>query len=125
MTPYEALDLAQSTFSNSLAAYAILLTLVSGYLLTAYMVGAELTHVQVRILTLLFLIVAGILVWSMSAYAYWGEVFSSQARPASVARSVMGPQTWLPAFLAIVNIGTVIASMFFMWTVRHPMRIGD
>jgi len=125
MTPYEALDLAQSTFSNSLATYAILLTLVSGYLLTAYMVGSDLTHVQVRLLTVLYLTVAAILIWSMSAYAYWGDVFSLQARSAGVERSVMTPQSWLPAFLAIVNIGTVIGSMFFMWNVRHPKRTGD
>ena len=122
MTEYEALDLAQSTFSNSLAAYAVFLSIVSGYLVTAYVVGSELSRIQVRLLTLLFLIVVAILIWSMSAYAYWGDVFSTVARGESRARTMMTPQSWLPAFLAIINTLTVIGCVFFMWNVRRTKR---
>jgi hypothetical protein len=122
MTHYEALDLAQSTFSNSLAAYAIFLSIVSGYLITAYLVGSELSRIQVRLLTLLFLIVAAILIWSMSAYAYWGDAFSTVARGENRERTFMTAQSWLPAFLAVINSLTVIGCIFFMWNVRHTKR---
>jgi hypothetical protein len=122
MTEYEALDLAQSTFSNSLAAYAVFLSIVSGYLATAYIVGSKLSRIQVRLLTLLFLIVVAILIWSTSAYAYWGDVFSTVARGESRERTMMTPQSWLPAFLAIINTLTVIGCVFFMWNVRRAKR---
>ena len=125
MTPYEALDLAQSTFSNSLAAYAVFLSVVTGYLVTAYLVGSELSGAQVRLLTLLFLIIVLILIWSMSAYAYWGGEFSNMARPEGVERSAMAPQPWLPEFLAVVNSFTVAACIVFMWNIRHPKRADD
>jgi hypothetical protein len=125
MTPYEAIDLAQSIFSNSLAAYAVFLSLVSGYLVTAYMVGSELSRIQVRLLTLLFLVVVAVLTWSMSAYAYWGDVFTTMARGEDVERSVMDSQSWLPALSAAINVLTVVACLFFMWNVRHPKQNDD
>ena len=125
MTQYEALDLAQSTFGNSIAAYAVFLSIVSGYLITAYLVGSKLSRAQVRLLTLLFLIIVSILIWSMSAYAYWGDAFSNIARPEGVEQSKMGTQPWLPAFLAAVNSFTVAAFIVFMWNIRHPKRTDD
>lgn len=122
MTEYEALDLAQSTFSNALAAYAVFLSIVSGYLITAYLVGSDLTHLQVRLLTLLFLIVVAILIWSMSAYAYWGDAFSTLARGQDRVRTMMTPQSWMPAFLAIINSLTAFGCVFFMWNVRRTGR---
>ena len=124
MTPYESLDLAQSAFSNSTAAYAIFLSIVTGYLVTAYLVGAELTQAQVRLLTALFLLVAVILIWSMSAYAYWGDRFSTLGRADGAERSLMSSQPWIPAFLALVNLFTVSACLVFMWNVRRPKQSG-
>ncbi len=122
MTPYESLDLAQSAFSNGLASYAIFLSIVTGYLVTAYLVGRELSRMQVWLLTLLFLVVVSMLIWSMSAYTYWGEVFGSMARPEGVERSTMAAQPWLPAFVAIFNGATAVACLFFMWNVRRQKQ---
>jgi hypothetical protein len=124
MTPYELLDLAQSAFSNATANYAVFLSVVTGYLITAYLIGAELTQAQVRLLTALFLVVAVILIWSMSAYVFWGERYSTLARPDGVQKSLMAPQPWMPVVLALVNILTVTACLFFMWNVRYRKRGG-
>ena len=124
MTEYEALDLAQSNFSNALATYAVFLSIVSGYLITAYLVGSKLARIQVRLLTLMFLIVVAILIWSMSAYTYWGDVFSISplARGEDGERTMMAPPSWLPTFLAVINTLTVIGCVFFMWNVRRTKR---
>ena len=83
MTQYESLDLAQSAFSSSLAAYALFLSLVTGYLVTAYMAGRELDRGQVWLLSVLFVVVASIAIWSVSSYIYWGVVYTAMAVPES------------------------------------------
>ncbi len=132
MTVYEAWDLAQSAYGNSLATYAIFLSITSGYLVTAYLVGRELTTTQFRLLTTFFLVVAAILIWSMSAYAYYGNEYSLLGRELFEAArnefvpvwSVTHVRSWLPEFLALINSLTIFGSIFFMWNVRRPKRTG-
>jgi len=120
MTPYEYVDLSQSAFGNSISSYAVFLSIVTGYLVTAYLVGAKLTRTQVSILTILFLIVMVFMIWSMSAYVYWGIQFGYQASPETAGRSFMSPRPFIPGLLALVNLFTVAMCFFFMWNVRHP-----
>ena len=134
MTPYEAFDLAQSAYGNSQAVYAIFLSITSGYLVTAYLVGRELTTTQFRLLTTFFLVVAAILIWSMSAYTYSGNAFSQVGREmVEAARneslpepvwSVTHVRSWIPEFMALINSLTIFGSIFFMWNVRRPKRTG-
>ena len=119
MTQYESLDLAQSAFSSSIAAYALFLTIVTGYLVTAYMVGRELDRSQVWLLSTLFLVVVSIAIWSVSSYIYWGTVYSLGAEPEGIDRSVMAPTLWLPAVMALVNVATAVACLVFMRNVRQ------
>ena len=114
MTPYELTDLAQSNFSNSIAVYAIFLSVVTGYLVTAYLVGAELTKTQVSILTILFLFVMAILIWSQSAYVYWGGHFASLTRSDGWEPGLFSPKPWVPTFVAFVNFVTVTTCLLFM-----------
>ncbi len=119
MTQYEMLDLAQSQMSNATANYAVFLSVVSGYLVTAYLIGADLTQAQVRLLTVLFLIVTAVLIWSVSTYVFWADRYSRLARGDDVARSIMAPQPWLPIFMATINLLTVAGCLFFIRNVRH------
>jgi hypothetical protein len=118
MTHYEMLDLAQSQMSNATANYAVFLSVVTGYLVAAYLIGADLTQAQVRLLTALFLMVTAVLIWSVSAYVYWADRYSTLARGDDVARSIMAPQPWLPIFMATINLLTVAGCLFFMRNVR-------
>jgi hypothetical protein len=119
MSQYELLDLAQSALSNSTASYAIFLSIVSGYLITAYLVGAELTRAQATLLTTLFLVVAVIATWAMSAFVYWADQYSAMARREGVASMIMSTQPFLPIVVATVNTLTVAGSLFFMWNIRR------
>ena len=120
MSPYEYADLAQSNFENAISSFAVILSIVSGYLITAYLVGAKLTRSQVTILTTLFLLVMGLLVWSMSAYAYWGYVWSTLVNPETAGQSLMSPRAWISGAVAILNLFTIAMCLLFMWNVRHP-----
>ena len=122
MTQYESLDLAQSAFSSSIAAYALFLSIVTGYLVTAYMVGRELSRGQVWLLSVLFLVVASIAIWSVSSYIHWGVVYSFMAGPEGFEHSAMTPKPWLPEFMAIVNVATAVACLVFMRNVRQRQQ---
>ena len=123
MTQYESLDLAQSAFGSSIAAYALFLSIVTGYLVTAYLVGRELDRGQIWLLSGLFLVVASIAIWSVSSYIYWGTVYSLNAGPEDLGHSVMTPKTWLPTFMGVVNVATVVACLLFMWNVRRKKGV--
>lgn len=120
MTPYELADLSQSYFGNSISAYAVFLSIVSGFLATAYLVGAKLTQFQVRVLTTLFSIVMLFLIWTMSAYVYWGVLFALGAHSNSDTTSVMLPSVWVPVVFAVINLFTAATCLLFLWNVRHP-----
>ena len=122
MTPYEYADLAQSAFGNSLSTYAVILSVVSGYLVTTYLVGAKLTRVQASMLTIMFLLAMTILIWSNSSYVYWGTQFSSLVDPEATGKSLMSPRPWIPGILAFLNLLTVVMCLVFMWHVRHPKQ---
>jgi len=122
MTPYELADLAQSAFGNGLSTFAVLLSIVSGYLITAYLVGAKLSKFQVTILTTVFLLVMGLLAWSMSAYTYWGSFYSALARNESTGMDLFRPGVWTSAAVAIINLFTIVMCLLFMWNVRHPKK---
>ena len=119
MSQYELLDLSQSALSNSQASYAIFLSVVSGYLITAYMVGADLTRGQVRLLTILFLVVTALVTWAQSGFVYWADHWSTMARGESVARTAFSTQPLVPFVLAAVNALTIAACLIFMWNIRH------
>jgi hypothetical protein len=57
MTGTDWLEIAALGLSNSLAAFAITVTIATGYLIMAYMVGKKLTTSQLWILNTLFLLV--------------------------------------------------------------------
>ena len=123
MTTYEMADLAQSNFGNGLSTFAVFLSVVSAYLVTAYLVGAKLTRTQVSILTFLFLLVSALIVWGLSAYTNGGVQLSLRANPDS-AGNLFAPKSWLPAMLAFVGLLIIAMSLKFMWDVRHPKEKG-
>ena len=134
MIAYDAWDLAQSAYGNTLAAYAIFLSITFGYLVAAYLVGREFTTTQFRLLTTLFLVVTATLIWSMSAYTYAGNAFSQlgnemveaarNERLPTAVWSTTHVRSWIPEFFALINSLTVFGSIFFMWNVRRPKRTG-
>ncbi len=119
MTPYEYLDLAQSAFSSSISSYAVFLSIISGYLVTAYLVGAKLTKTQISMLNTLFLLVVSFLIFSISSYVFWGTEFSSLAGQEGAERPLMAPRTWMSIVLALVNLFTAAICLVFMWNMRH------
>jgi hypothetical protein len=135
MTEYELADLALSTqegirqqvglvqeqASLAIASLAVYFSLIFGYLLVAYFVGANLTRAQNVILTLLYIAsmilnrsgMLSIQLGGKDLIIDWMEL-SPDARP-----------VFLFSDAGVVIVLTVVAasiaaSLYFMWRVRHP-----
>ena len=108
---------------NALTATAILLTLVSGYMVIAYLVGDKLTSLQVWLVNTLY-IFSGC---SVLASNYLSVLDSSTARIeathlAHELKPVMDGASPEAAALIVSGINAlfIIISLLFMWQVRHP-----
>jgi hypothetical protein len=110
-------------FSLTVAGFGVLITIMSGYLVVAYLVGERLTRTQVFVTNTLYLI---------SAFTMIGGNFQAVLDLSTAARQaalqipefpIVGASTniyiW-PTALASVHSSLIIASLIFMWQVRHP-----
>ena len=68
MTEYELLDLVAGANDSMYDSTTLFLSLVSGYLLVAYLVGAKLTKTQATIISTLFVVGAVFQCWGLLAY---------------------------------------------------------
>ena len=119
MTEYEYADLIATYSSNAGAFFAVYLTVVSGYLITAFVAGPKLSSLQVTILNIGFVVAS-----CMFTFAAFGAgVIRAQYTMKLLelgAESPHAPTTWLFFVFVTLMISGVLASLYFMWNVRHP-----
>jgi hypothetical protein len=93
--------------------------LVSAYLLVAYLAGTKLTTFQLAIVNTLFLLwIAGIVAGTFSALEATVIIESrldAMGSEFGVGRGAEGLYNFI-----VIQVGGVVASLFFMWSVRHP-----
>ena len=128
MNGAEWLEVHTNASSNGLTALAILLTMVSGYIAIAYLVGKKLTTLQVVLINIVYISSGTSVLLSNygsvldSATARW-----EAARLIQQVRDVMGIEG-TPEILALVVAGTnslyLVISLVFMWQVRHSKAEG-
>ena len=124
MTESDWVEMYGMAFSAQTGNNGLLITLMSGYLAAAYLVGKRLTRNQVIVTNALYLVSAFLLV--MGAF-YTGL-------DAQIARKMMALQIpeldiygyadmnshlW-PSIISIVYSCLIVGSLIFMWQVRHP-----
>jgi hypothetical protein len=119
MTPYEMADLAQSNFSNSLAAVALYITLVFAYLAAAYFIGKDLTRSQVTILNALFLTFSVLNSFGVAAYTHLAVRLAIQSGSNNAA-SFFAPRLWVAPMIGICCLLGITICLKFMWDLRHP-----
>ncbi len=125
MTAADWMELYSSSTANGLAAQATLLTLVSGYIVVAYMVGKNLTVLQVYVANIVY--IGGSLNTLVSNYASVLEALNARAHAAAIdsnlpaiITAVDGNLSTTAAVVALLNGLFILASLCFMWQVRHP-----
>lgn len=122
------LELVTQGYISTLQTEAsILLSMIFGYLLVAHFIGESLSRTQVMIFNSLYLFTV-----SSSLFVYNGHyqsiifgvhrLIALRARDAEdipLAGTPDGAQIVIIAYTAMI-----IASLYFMWTVRHPKERG-
>lgn len=111
-------DLAQSNFSNSLAAMALYLTLLFAYLAAAYFVGKDLTHSQVTILNSLFVTFSLLNAFGVVAYTNAGVKFAIQSG-STINLGLLAPRPWVAPLIGIICLLGITVCLKFMWDVRY------
>jgi hypothetical protein len=133
MTEYEIADLAISTqaifwqqweVAQGIAGRGLDLVqafgnLLFGYLIVAYFVGAQLTKVQLAILNALYLI------WQVRIFLLIYGAFTNAHTILGEMRKISpdyDPAT--PSMLGVLALLSVLtlASLYFMWSIRHPKK---
>lgn len=119
MTEYELVDAIATYSSNTGSFMAIYLTVVSGFLITAFVAGARLSLLQATILSVGFVVAAFI-----STYGTYGagitQVYYTELLREIAENSPQRNQVWVMNSLCLMMLGGIVASLVFMWSVRHP-----
>lgn len=121
MTATDWLEVAAANLSNSLAAFAITVTIASGYLIMAYMVGKKLTTPQQWILNSLFTIIM-----TLVAFGDFESLSTTvRARREAIAllphwQEILAESATTSVFSSLsLNLLLIIACLKFMWDIRH------
>jgi len=120
MTEYELTDVVMSRFGLMTDQASLYFALVSGYLIVAWVVGARLSTIQVSVINGLFVVwIVSITQGYVSSASAVVELERAISQLASTSSDAIDTSSGTYAF-AIVQIVGLIASLFFMWNVRHP-----
>lgn len=115
MTPYEMLDLAQSSYATSAAYISIFIALLSAFLVAAYIVGNRLSKMQFLLANILYCTIQSITILTIynfnTSANYWVHVMRSEALGSSETSNF----AYFPETVAVVCVITVVLSVWFMW----------
>ena len=123
MTEYELGEMMHNQSGHMWQAGQMYFTLVSAYLITAYLVGQKLTRAQAGVITSLYLVwIASVIIGQIGAGATYVRLVNALSEIGSVAISQTAEiETPVSIYsFTFVQLASVIASLWFMWSVRHP-----
>lgn len=119
MTEYEITDVLIGRFSSMTEQASLYFALVSGYLITAFFAGSRLSHLQVGVINCLFV------VWTFGLIGGYNTtvtaVIDLEAALSSMETTSATASNTIYAYsFTIVQVAGILASLVFMWSVRHP-----
>lgn len=94
-------------------AITVYLTVVTGYLVAAYMVGPKLSKSQLIIVTLLFLLFA--LIFGVASFMFFNSAMNVPFDDGSVGNGILG---WAPLAILSGEFLGMVAAMKFMFDIR-------
>ncbi|TDG12855.1 hypothetical protein E2F43_14950 [Seongchinamella unica] len=126
MTEYEMGELLHNQFDTLWESSQMYFTLVSAYLVVAYLVGDKLTRKQYSIVTTLYLFwVYGVI--QTQCVSGIGAIRLAEIISGKEGILLQYSHGFLMEFgifgFTVVMVCGVFASLYFMWTVRHPKPI--
>lgn len=115
------LAVAFTTWGIALMSLTLLITIISGYLVIAYVAGVNMTRSQIVIVNFLYLFMSISTLWSLLVISDRAADFEDIAYAMSsgpVANLKSRGDTAGVVLLAFTL--AIVASLKFMWDVRHP-----
>jgi len=118
---FQQLELAQGMGDRSVGLIQQFGNLLFGYLIVAYFVGASLTRVQTAILTTLYLAwQARVSAMLYGIFANLAVLLEEMAETSPDATHRITVPSLMPTYLLLA--GVTLASLYFMWSIRHPKK---
>ena len=120
MTEYELLDALNGLISNTYAAQAFFVTIVSAYVVTAYTAGSKLSVFQAGYISLIFVVLSVTITlpftdMQLELFAYAAKL--DEVRGYSVGgENKPGSVVWI---ITVIRILMVVGALAFMWSVRR------
>jgi type III secretory pathway component EscT len=124
MTGSEWYEMSLVAFANAVEAFAMIVTLASAYLFTAYTVGANLTRTQVILVNIVF--VSAMLFFAIHMAGSMGDSMQGRTAAAELVPELgTAPRQIMSYYFGLgltVVIGVFLICIKFMWDVRHRNR---
>lgn len=121
MKEAELLVAGLSAYANSLAAFAVYVTMLSGYLVVAYMAANQMTRPQTIIVNILYSLLSAVIAAAFYNFAQAGYENTQLAIAMSTQR-VVGPMPMVAETALVVIMFCYLASLKFMWDARHQQN---
>ncbi len=119
MTEYELADLAINAQGTLTPVVSLLVTVLTGYLIVAWLAGDRLTRSQVILVSVLFVTIETIVLYSW--FTRWAIVTIYYAElHAQNPSKYSGVPQWAATLFVGLFVLAILASLKFMWDVRHP-----
>lgn len=120
MTESELVEAIASFYDLVLSAIGLYVTVCSGYLVVAYLIGSKLTKLQMAIVSALFCFVSGFTTYGV--FGWLNRAFGYLEALRSVGDSSLGGSSGNPIvgdILTMIMVAGILACLKFMWDVRH------
>ncbi len=114
MNEYEIADITASVLSNFLTSLTVFLSIVSAYVISAFVAGKRLSKIQLWIVNLCFLVAVGILGFLVVSLF---RRFFALAQSIGVERGMIGAVDFTGPLCALL-VALVSGCFIFMWNVR-------
>ena len=120
MTESELIEAITSYFDIALVALTLYVTICSGYLIVAYMVGGNLTNSQALIVSTLYCFVAATTTYAFHTWSVRSFDYLSFQESSGLSSIELGATPSMGSTLTVIMLAGVLACLKFMWDIRHP-----
>ena len=122
MTEYELLDVVAAMNGNTITATGVYFSVLTAYLLVAYVAGIKLTKFQVAFINTVFLFynivaAANMATMTRTTIALSQRLLEMSGEPPAVSEDTA---IAIISVFILMRIMLVLGAIVFMWQVRHP-----
>jgi hypothetical protein len=120
ITESELVEAIASFYDLVLGAMALYISVCSGYLVVAYLIGSNLTKLQTFIISALYIFVASTVTYSV--FGWFNRAHGYLEALKSIGDTALGGASGSPMvgdILTVIMVAGILACLKFMWDVRH------